>query len=76
MSTSEPPHLHVIEQDGEYPQAHLAGHNQYPDFIVEMTDKLHDKGHLELAHLVLTQYRRTERLIQFARFLVEEVDAP
>lgn len=67
-----PTQLQLIDMDDDVPQLYDAHeHPKYPAELVRLTDGLHDTGHVELGLQVLAQYTRLERLVAFARFLLE-----
>lgn len=66
------PRLQVVEQEGEVPQMYTAGAEQlYPEHLLDLTDKLHASGHVELGLLVMREFIRYERLLRFAEFMAK-----
>lgn len=43
----------------------------FPAELIELTDALHDHGHVELGIMVLKQWERTRKLIEAARMLID-----
>lgn len=68
--------LRLIEH-GDLPQLRVPQDPEYyPPELILLSDRLQDHGHVELGPLVLNQYLRYRRLVNFCQFLLDEVDAP
>ncbi len=67
-------HLRIVTESNDMPQMDGPEPQQYPESLIKLTDQLIDNGLLEMAHMCLDQWARTERLIRFCSFMIQGDD--